>query len=58
MVVSLVAHGLRCSKACGGLPGSRMEPMSPAVTGGFFPTEPPEKPGSFCACLWLKVLSS
>ena len=41
-----------------GLPGSRMEPMSPAVTGGFFTTQPPEKPGSFCACLWLKVISS
>ena len=26
------------------LPGSGMEPVSPALTGGFFTTEPPGKP--------------
>jgi len=26
------------------LPRSRLEPMSPALAGGFFTSEPPEKP--------------
>ena len=26
------------------LPGSGIEPVSPGLTGGFFTTEPPEKP--------------
>ena len=29
------------------LPGSGTEPMSPALTGGFFITEPPGKPSVF-----------
>ena len=40
----VVAGGLRCPKACGILvswPG--MEPMSPALEGGFLTTEPPGK---------------
>ena len=37
----VVAHGLSYS-ACGTFPG--MEPMSPALAGGFFTTEPPGKP--------------
>ena len=34
---------------CGtwGLPGAGIEPTSPALTGGFFTTEPPGNP-----CLW------
>ena len=35
-----MVHGLSCSEACGwDLPGSGMEPVSPALTGGFFTTE-------------------
>ena len=29
-------------------PGSGLEPMSPALTGGFFTTEPPGRPPSYC----------
>ena len=29
------------------LPGPGIEPVSPALAGGFFTTEPPEKPGNF-----------
>ena len=31
----------------GDLPDPGMEPTSPALTGGFFTTEPPWKPGKF-----------
>ena len=31
-----MAHGLSCSVACGHLPGPGLEPMSPALAGGFF----------------------
>ena len=30
------------------LPGSGMEPVSPALAGGFFTTKPPEKPSASC----------
>ena len=40
----VVAHGLSCSTACGNLPGSGTEPVSPAWAGGFFTTEPEGKP--------------
>ena len=41
----VVVHGLSCSEACGwDLPRSGMEPVSPALTGGFFTTESPGKP--------------
>ena len=30
------------------LPKPGMEPKSPALAGGFFTTEPPGKPGSWC----------
>ena len=30
----------------GDLPDPEVEPMSPALTGGFFTTEPPGKPGN------------
>ena len=29
------------------LPGPGIEPLSPALAGGFFTTEPPEKPAFF-----------
>jgi len=29
------------------LPGSRIKPVSPALAGGFFTTEPPEKPQTY-----------
>ena len=39
------------------LPGPEMEPMSPALAGGFFTTEPPGKPwkclDEICALTWL-----
>ena len=40
----VVAHALSCSVACGNLPGSGTEPVSPALAGGFFTTEPEGKP--------------
>ena len=33
-----------CSTSCGNLPGPGMEPVSPALAGGFFTTEPPGTP--------------
>ena len=36
-----VVCGLRCSVACGNLPGLGIKPMSPALAGRFFTTEPP-----------------
>ena len=32
----VVADRLSCSMACGNLPGQEIEPMSPALVGGFF----------------------
>ena len=43
---------LSCSMACGNLPGSRIELVSPALAGAFFTTEPPGKP---CFLLFLKL---
>ena len=41
---SVVAeHRLSCFAACKDLPGSEIEPTSPALAGGFFTTEPPGK---------------
>ena len=40
---AVVALGLCCSEACGDLPGPGMEPVFPALAGGFFTTEPPRK---------------
>ena len=37
-------HGLSCSAAYGNLPGPGIEPMFPAMAGGFFTTEPPGRP--------------
>ena len=39
-----VVCGLRCSVACGNLPGLGIKPMSPALAGRFFTTEPPGGP--------------
>ena len=36
--------GLSCSLACGIFPDQGLEPVSPALTGGFFTPEPPGKP--------------
>ena len=42
---TVTVHGLSCSSTCGiHLPGSRIEPVSPALAGGFFTTEPLGKP--------------
>ena len=38
------APGLNCSTCGINLPGSRIEPVSPALAGGFFTTEPTGKP--------------
>ena len=44
VVASLVvAHGLSCSAAWGIFP-DQLEPMSPALAGGFLTTAPPGKP--------------
>ena len=40
----VVAHGLSCSEACGIFPGPGIEPVTPALAGRFFTTEPPGKP--------------
>ena len=42
---TVVAHGLTCSTACGIFPHvqSGIEPVPPALAGGFFTTEPPGK---------------
>ena len=37
------AHRLSCSMACGNLPGPGIEPVSPALAGGFLSSVPPEK---------------
>ena len=39
----VVAHGLSCSTACGIFPGRGLEPVSPALAGGFLTTAPPGK---------------
>ena len=39
-----MAQGLSCSTACGDHPGPGTEHVSPALTGGFFASEPPGKP--------------
>ena len=41
--VFVVAPGLSWSMACGTLLGPRMEPVSPALAGGFLTTGPPGK---------------
>ena len=40
----VVAFGLCCSTACGIFPDQGSNPVSPALAGGFFTTEPPGKP--------------
>ena len=40
----VVVHRLSHLEACEDLPGSGIEPMSPALVCGFFATEPPGKP--------------
>ena len=44
-----MAQGLSCFSARD-LPGSGVQPMSPALAGGFFTTEPPGKPKK---CFWI-----
>ena len=39
-----MAHGLSCSTECGNLPRPGLEPVSPALAGGFSTTAPPGKP--------------
>ena len=41
----VVAQGLSCSMACGDLPGAGIEPVSPALAGGYLTTAPPGKSG-------------
>ena len=43
----VVVHGLSCSEACGILPDQGSNPVSLALAGGFFTTEPPGKSCSF-----------
>ena len=44
-----------CSTARGGLPGSRIKPVSPLLADEFFTSEPPRKPckAVFQAAAWL-----
>ena len=39
-----MAHGLKLLLPTWDLPAPGIEPMSPALAGGFFTTEPPGKP--------------
>ena len=43
----LVVNWLGCSAVLGDLPDPGREPVSPALAGGFFSTEPPGKPSFF-----------
>ena len=43
-LIAVQAQGLSCSTACGIFLDQRIEPMSPALAGGLFTTEPPGKP--------------
>ena len=47
-------HGL--SHGMWDFPGLVIEPLSPALTGRFFTTEPPEKPPAICSCFIAAVL--
>ena len=40
----VVAHGLSCSHGMWDLPGLGLEPVFPALAGGFLTTAPPRKP--------------
>ena len=44
----VVAHRLSCSVACGIFPDQDLNPVSPALAGGFLTTAPPGKP-------WIQV---
>ena len=46
----VVAHGLSCSLACGIFPGPGLEPVSPALAGGFLTTVPPRTYDSLTLC--------
>ena len=39
----VVVHRLKCSLACGIFQGQESNPLSPALAGRFFTTEPPGK---------------
>ena len=52
----VVVHGLSCSPAMWDLPGPGLEPVSPALAGGFLNPVPPGKPSHFfffgeCLCV-------
>ena len=49
--------GLGCSEACGHLPRSGSEPVSPALAGRFFPRQPPGKPQILCFHPWMEKLN-
>ena len=50
----VVVHGLSCS--AWDLPGPGLEPVSPALAGGFLTTAPPGKPRTmFLKMLWSKI---
>ena len=40
------------------LPNSGIEPTSPALTGGFFTTQPPGYPGCYCYCRGSEWMNS
>ena len=42
----VVVHGLSCSAACGIFPDQGIEPVSPALAGGFLSVASPGKPYS------------
>ena len=49
-----VVHGLHCSTAVNvGSSWIRDQPVSSALAGGFFTTEPQGKPSNFCNCILL-----
>ena len=54
-----MAHGLSSSAAHGGLSGPGLEPVSPALAGGFLTTVPLGKPCTeFCNIFKLEFIHS
>ena len=47
---SVAVHGLGCPTACGTSPDQGLEPVSAALAGGFFTTQPPGNPRSDFIC--------
>ena len=54
----IVAHGPSCSVVCGIIPRPGLEPVSPALAGGFSTTAPPGKPPGLSFKVWISFQES